>query len=542
MKRRGLSSVVAIAIMVIIMIVIIALGVMEYISSGYVMKSRTLVRMIVILAGCVITIIRLLPGMREGKSLRYYEYAYRKEISTAFSREEQKKYRKMLLKAIALYNQNNYQSAIKKLQELKCFCSKPKDYSAVLLFLALSQTDAGLISEAVSTYEELLTYDRECSTARSNLGMLYNNHGRYDEAIKCYTAAIELDSSNAYAWSNLAQSYMSAGRWKDVIEPAQKAISIKGDMHQAYTALCVACFAMGDIEQSKLHFERAVMNGANADNLRRYLMLVSESGSGLSDNERIIKITQTLQRDTALPMVEIRLPAPNDGNKSRIGGAPVDSNVPLDSKGAPMRLLAAIWCSEIRGVPDFPDRGVLRFYVADDEVCGADFKNPNIQSGFRVMYDPDEGAFDGSLRDDPNISADFPVQKCLPLRLSPAMGYMLSSNYNFEDALNDAMKKLDFDTISDEEHSEIYYRLEYGGHRIGGYPCFEQCDPRDAEPALRVYDTLLLQIVSHTFTDDNGKDTDLIMFGDEGSCQFFIPREKLRQRDFSDVMFWWDCN
>ena len=114
---------------------------------------------------------------------------------------------------------------------------------------------------------------------------------------------------------------------------------------------------------------------------------------------------------------------------------------------------------------------------------------------------------------------------------------VLVENYNAR-----YMKKLDFDTISDEEHSEIYYRLEYGGHRIGGYPCFEQCDPRDAEPALRVYDTLLLQIVSHTFTDDNGKDTDLIMFGDEGSCQFFIPREKLRQRDFSDVMFWWDCN
>ena len=81
----------------------------------------------------------------------------------------------------------------------------------------------------------------------------------------------------------------------------------------------------------------------------------------------------------------------------------------------------------------------------------------------------------------------------------------------------------------------------YGGHRIGGYPCFEQDDPRDVTEGLRKYDTLLLQIVSHTMPDASGNEETLIMFGDEGGCQFFIPREKLRARDFSDVMYNWDC-
>ena len=80
-----------------------------------------------------------------------------------------------------------------------------------------------------------------------------------------------------------------------------------------------------------------------------------------------------------------------------------------------------------------------------------------------------------------------------------------------------------------------------GGHRIGGYPCFEQDDPRDVTEELRKYDTLLLQIVSHTMPDTSGNEETLIMFGDEGGCQFFIPREKLRARDFSDVMYNWDC-
>lgn len=40
---------------------------------------------------------------------------------------------------------------------------------------------------------------------------------------------------------------------------------------------------------------------------------------------------------------------------------------------------------------------------------------------------------------------------------------------------------------------------------------------------------------------ENGKESELIMFGDAGGCQFFIPHDKLIARDFSDVMYWWDC-
>ncbi|MBE6676652.1 MAG: DUF1963 domain-containing protein, partial [Ruminococcaceae bacterium] len=44
-----------------------------------------------------------------------------------------------------------------------------------------------------------------------------------------------------------------------------------------------------------------------------------------------------------------------------------------------------------------------------------------------------------------------------------------------------------------------------------------------------------------TAPDGHGHEQELIMFGDEGGCQFFIPAEKLRARDFSDVMYTWDC-
>ena len=125
------------------------------------------------------------------------------------------------------------------------------------------------------------------------------------------------------------------------------------------------------------------------------------------------------------------------------------------------------------------------------------------------------------------------------------MGSMLSSDYKFAEVVDSALKKAGFENgsadLEDEESDLIYEENSYGGHRIGGYPCFMQDDPRDVGEDLRKYDTLLLQIVSHTMPDASGKEEDLIMFGDDGGCQFFIPRDKLRTRDFSDVMYNWDC-
>ena len=162
-----------------------------------------------------------------------------------------------------------------------------------------------------------------------------------------------------------------------------------------------------------------------------------------------------------------------------------------------------------------------------------------------MLYDEDEDKFDPTLRDDPDLPEHFPIRHAFPVRLTPAMGSMLSTDYRFEEVVDAALKKAGLaggsDDLTDEEFDLIYDENSYGGHRIGGYPCFMQDDPRDVSESLHKYDTLLLQIVSHTMPDASGQEETLIMFGDEGGCQFFIPREKLRTRDFSDVMYNWDC-
>ena len=547
MKRKGIPLWVGILIISIAIAGVVALLVADIAKNDWKIDTDLLMRPAIILAGLVLSLVKLIT--RTGGSNKVYEKAYAKEIGSAFSRPDTKKYKNKLLSALALYNQDNYTGALKILGELEKVCNTADDFCAVLLFKALCYTDGGSPEAAVAEYEKLLKYNEKHSQAWSNLGILQKKLGKNAESIKCYENAVKYDPTNAHAYNNLAQGYLADCEWAKVIEPALKALELKNNFYQADTALTVAYFALGNTEESKKHFEHGVANGANGDKVMAVLDSIAKGinpfGESTEVRDEVVRAIGFIKRDTAVPMVEVRLPAPDDGNKTRLGGAPVDRDVPLDSEGNRMFLLAAIWCSEVRGVPDFPERGVLRFYISGNDYYGLDLDEPAAQKDFRVLYDEDEDKFDSTLRDDPELPDDFPIRHAFPVRLTPAMGSMLSSDYRFEEAVDSALKKAGFengsDDLEDEEFDLIYEENSYGGHRIGGYPCFMQDDPRDVGEDLRKYDTLLLQIVSHTMPDATGKEEVLIMFGDEGGCQFFIPRDKLRARDFSDVMYNWDC-
>ena len=63
--------------------------------------------------------------------------------------------------------------------------------------------------------------------------------------------------------------------------------------------------------------------------------------------------------------------------------------------------------------------------------------------------------------------------------------------------------------------------------RLAVIPFFTQSDPRSADDG----EILLFQL-------NSVKD---IMWGDSGVANFFIDREALKNRDFSHVMYNWDC-
>ncbi|MDR2750272.1 MAG: DUF1963 domain-containing protein, partial [Clostridiales bacterium] len=185
-------------------------------------------------------------------------------------------------------------------------------------------------------------------------------------------------------------------------------------------------------------------------------------------------------------------------------------------------------------LPDFPTSGILQFFIADDDLYGADFDHLNVQSGFRVVY---HDRITKSISDPPLIplteDSYFPFDGEFALSGSLVRQPMPSSDFRFEDtvmALYKSLisKKAGIDDIDIDTWERIAQSVQESGHRIGGYPFFTQEDPRRTGDSRTV---LLLQV------DSIGG----VCWGDAGVANFFISPEKLKARDFSDVIYNWDC-
>ena len=233
---------------------------------------------------------------------------------------------------------------------------------------------------------------------------------------------------------------------------------------------------------------------------------------------------------------------------SKIGGIPYIPNgfeYPRSKvNGEPLRLLAQINFDDIPYLEYFPNKGILQIYIQDDEDCmyGLDFDNPTEQNDYRVIYHENVDYSANNVDKLPKFKEcdkwDFIVEN--ECKLLPHIIYqsILPCDYNFDSELQSTISKLypnatkdDIDQISEILFEEYDY-YEYNGHIIGGYPFFTQSDPRESTD-YQEYNTLLLQLD----TDDISG----MMWGDSGVANFFIKPNDLKNRDFSDVLYNWDC-
>lgn len=217
--------------------------------------------------------------------------------------------------------------------------------------------------------------------------------------------------------------------------------------------------------------------------------------------------------------------------ESKVGGLgyiPHDKDFPTDSNGNQLRLLAQIECDKIQ-LDGFMKTGLLQFWIANDEDCGLSAEwgttKQTKQDGFRVIYYPEidrtvtqeeiEEKFVKNEYDD-DEDQYFPVFR--------------ESGMSFEKSEN---RYISYEEIDDDE--EVWQ--EHAGHKVGGYPYFTQSDPRN-EKMQKYYDFLLFQLDTDYI---DGEYTDIVMWGDSGVGNFFINSEKLKNQDFSDVLYNWDC-
>lgn len=261
------------------------------------------------------------------------------------------------------------------------------------------------------------------------------------------------------------------------------------------------------------------------------------------DIPKCIEHAKSKIEETLIPFVRIKaekgLTTQFD---SKFGGTPyfpLGMEYPRDTNGFPMKLLAQINFEQVPSIPDYPTSGILQFYLSvRHDSYGLDFGDEGEQKNFRVLY------FENITRDEDKLLTDFEFTKVTPgkdvfpllcgseakLSFSVDEEFMNLGDFRMKDAIGIDEDKWDSDL-------EDYYEASTEaatGHKIGGYPWFTQWDPRGVIKGFSNYKQLLLQI-------DTDDDIDC-HWGDGGVGNFFIASNDLREKNFSKVLYTYDCN
>ncbi|MGK7880118.1 MAG: YwqG family protein [Crocosphaera sp.] len=231
--------------------------------------------------------------------------------------------------------------------------------------------------------------------------------------------------------------------------------------------------------------------------------------------------------------------------ESKFGGEPYfpkQLEYPKSPDGNPLVLLAQINFSETLLLENFPKEGILQFYIDSyHDLYGMSDEDLAEQTYFRVIY------FDKIDLDENNLITDFSFlpsiddpDVILPFIGSFALNFtqksepMTGCDYRLEKMIENFVSGLE-ENIDYYDLLDDYFDLYAGEeHKLGGYPFFTQDDPRmNFDEDIEPYE-LLFQMVSDEDAD--------IIWGDMGVGNFFIQPSALKNLDFSQVIYSYDCS
>lgn len=237
---------------------------------------------------------------------------------------------------------------------------------------------------------------------------------------------------------------------------------------------------------------------------------------------------------------------------------PKTSTIPTTSKGEQLMYLAQINCEELPENSIYPSKGIMQFWIfGGDYNLGNDYTKPTSDSKKRViyypeieehftevelseMYKPEEDKKEGELITPINDGAPFAMS------FEKTSQWPLPNDFRFEEIFNEKLNEHIEETkaeegfesydIGEEESYDIIEDLDIPNHtQIGDYGHFTQEDPRMYDD-FEDYTELLFQLDSEFGTDDY-----YILWGDCGVGNFFAKKEQLRNLDFAECLYSWDC-
>lgn len=269
--------------------------------------------------------------------------------------------------------------------------------------------------------------------------------------------------------------------------------------------------------------------------------------------DKIKKLAQSIKRLSKTKNYSIKIESKtNRIFDSKIGGIPYwspDKNYPSNSKGEKLYLLAQVNFEEEKVDSPLPTKGILQFFIGDDDLMGADYDDPTKQDSFRVIYHEtiDYKMTKESIEKlgaiDTKNAKCFPIFDEYKISLHKGTDYIKPGDIHFDkffalaykEVFNKDLKNDEYyhKILNNDEMDKLEKELESKSknHKMLGYSYFTQEDPRYNKKYID-YDILLFQI------DSEGK---YLMWGDCGIGNFFISKKSLEEKDFSDVLYNWDC-
>ncbi len=273
------------------------------------------------------------------------------------------------------------------------------------------------------------------------------------------------------------------------------------------------------------------------------------------DKKKFIKeVPNPIKEKYTKPCISMDLIEEDSGiTSSKVGGTPY---IPKDfeqqrvrtgeNAGKYLRYLAQINFAEVPRLEDFPEKGILQIYYYHDDEAGLDSNTPNSGNKFRLIYHENIEELENTRELEINEGEKkriFFGQLNLRMEFKEAKSILNSEIWEFEEIFLKQYNKVSDNKIQKiselpNEYVDIILdeMEEYHKHQIGGYPMFLQLDPRNYEKDGKEYDTLLFQLSSERFKKC------CIEYGDGGIAQYLMKREDLIKKDFSNVMYTWDCD
>jgi len=271
---------------------------------------------------------------------------------------------------------------------------------------------------------------------------------------------------------------------------------------------------------------------------------VSQSAPKSEETKREIAAVKEKLKKAALPYAEAIIgnePAKNPED-SRLGGPvylPETMEWPCSATDEKLLFLAQINFAQMPLILDFPETGILQIFIANDDLFGADFDEPEKSQVEFIFHEsfPDTLTLHQNLPDPSTQAGDSPEIYSPFQKINVHVnGRALLFNQGIKRMTPD-LSHWRYQEIADgiEDREAVYslwdeLSLARPEHYVGGHISLTQWDFRYKSP-YNEYDRIILQLGS----DEN------IMWGDMGEMSLSMRKDDLVNKRFEKAIFYWDC-